>query len=111
MCDVTEPQMGSNVYGPLSAADDFGQQRVSRKWFGDQGICLYHRISQPVGCPLNTITGTCAVAGAALSSASTDRPDRSCLVANSDVGSKSRERARRHKRSPMGLYSRVCRLP
>src|SRR5260221_12828751 len=100
--------MGSNVYGPLSAADDFGQQRVSRKWFGDQGICLYHRISQAVGCPLNTITGTCAVAGAALSSASTDRPDRSCLVANSDVGSKSRERARRHKRSPHGpIQSRV----
>ena len=69
--------MGSNVYGALSAADDFGQQRVSRKWFGDHGICLYHRISQPVGWPLNTITGTCAVAGAALSSASTDRPDRS----------------------------------
>jgi hypothetical protein len=24
--------MSSNVYGLLSAADDFGQQRVSRKW-------------------------------------------------------------------------------
>jgi hypothetical protein len=22
---------------------------VSRKWFGDHGICLYHRISQRVG--------------------------------------------------------------
>ena len=28
--------MGSNVYGPLSAADDFGQQRVSRKWSNGQ---------------------------------------------------------------------------
>jgi hypothetical protein len=49
--------MGRKVYAALSAADDFGQQRVSRKWFGDHGICLYHRTSQP-GWPLNTITGT-----------------------------------------------------
>jgi len=26
------------------AADDFSQQRVKREWFGDHGICSYHRI-------------------------------------------------------------------
>jgi hypothetical protein len=41
--------MGSNVCGPLSAAGDFGQQRVSRKWFGDHRICLYHRVSHRLG--------------------------------------------------------------
>src|SRR5205807_6579467 len=52
------------------------QQRVKREWFGDYGICSYHCFSQHRGWPLTTITGTCAVAGAAaLSSANTERPD------------------------------------
>jgi hypothetical protein len=55
----------SSVYCLLLVAVDFGQQRVNREWFGDHGICLCDRISQHLGWPLTTITGTSAVAGAA----------------------------------------------
>src|SRR5439155_9438584 len=74
MCDVMN-RNGQRVYCPLSAAADFSQQRVKREWFGGHGICSYHRISQHLGWLLTTITGTCAVAGAALSSANTEKPD------------------------------------
>jgi hypothetical protein len=43
--------MGSNFCGPVSAADDFGQQRISRKWFGDHGICPYQRHLAACGRP------------------------------------------------------------
>jgi len=45
MCDVMN-RNGQRVYCPLLAAADFSQQRVKREWFGDQGICSYHRIMQ-----------------------------------------------------------------
>jgi len=52
MCDVMN-RNGQRVYCPLSAAADFSQQRVKREWFGDHGICSYHRISQHLGLDAN----------------------------------------------------------